>query len=148
MSAVINLDPVHRNLESARAEPHILNILSGLRFDFPFDLYSFLNNINYKVVYFSTQCQINVRTEMPQTKNFCVSRRPLLGNVGMVHICKLQLCELFVWSFLPSFSWCLLCCRGAAEPATARRSDRDCLSKERLWTRQRGSGLPTHAYRA
>lgn len=41
----------------------------------------------------------------------------------------------------------MLCFRWAAEPASARGSDRDHLSKERLGAGQRGSGLPPHSYR-
>lgn len=50
-----------------------------------------------------------------------------------------------VW--LHSIKLCVLCCRWAAEPAAARRSDRDHLSKERLGACQRGSGLSADTHR-
>lgn len=50
-----------------------------------------------------------------------------------------------VW--LRSIKLCVLCRRWAAEPAAARRSDRDHLSKERLGACQRGSGLSADTHR-
>lgn len=90
-----------------------------------------------------------------QTSNICVLPKlfclvwhgaPYWALTGSMQICKqLQPCELCLALIQMVF---FLRCRWAAEPAAARRTDRDRLSKERLRARQRGSGLPAHAYRA
>lgn len=77
---------------------------------------------------------------------FSVTWRPLLGTDG-IHADLQTTPALWIVS-CPHSNGVFLRCRWAAEPAAARRTDRDRLSKERLRARQRGSGLPAHAYRA